>query len=88
MSLGPLVLVNLVVVAAFVGLVAEEVNGLVLDAGDVLLRRQVFEAVGLVPAGGEDVEGNLPTDGVAVKRGNKRGGVDECDVLAKGKAVA
>lgn len=76
MSLGPLVLVNLVVVTAFVGLVAEKVNSRVVYAGNVLLRRQVLETVGLVPAGGEDVEGNLPADGVAMKKkGDKRGGV-------------
>lgn len=74
MSLGPLILVNLVVVAALIGLVAEEVNCRVVDAGNVLLSRQMLEAVGLVPAGGEDVEGDLPADGVAVeKKGDQRG---------------
>lgn len=76
MSLGPFVLENLIVITTLEGLVAEKVNSRVLDTGNVLLRRQVLEAVGLVPASGEDVEGDLPADGVAVqKRGDKRGGV-------------
>ena len=61
------VLENLVVVAALVGLVAEEVDGAVLDAADLLLGFDVLQAVGLVPASGEDVKGDLAADGVAVK---------------------
>lgn len=92
-SLCPLVLINLVVVPAFIGLVAEEVNGRILDAGNVLLRGQVLEAVGLVPASGEDVEGDLPANGVAVeKKVDKRGkvryteylGDEECGDLIRG----
>lgn len=61
------VLVDLVVVAALVGLVAEEVDGGVLDAIWLLgIGLEVLEAVGLVPAGWEDVEGDLTADGVAV----------------------
>ena len=61
------VLEDLVVVAALVGLVAEEVDGAVLDAADLLLGFDVLQAVGLVPASGEDVEGDLAADGVAVR---------------------
>lgn len=62
----PLVLVDLVVVAALVRLVAEEVDGLEVDAvGQVLVGFDVLQAVRLVPAGGEDVEGDLAADGVA-----------------------
>jgi hypothetical protein len=63
---GARVLEDLVVVAALVGLVAEEVDGAVLDAADLLLGFDVLQAVGLIPASGEDIEGNLAADGVAV----------------------
>jgi len=63
---GARVLEDLVVVAALVGLVAEEVDGPVLDAADLLLGFDMLQAVGLVPASGEDVEGDLAADGVAV----------------------
>ena len=63
---GSRVLVNLVVVAALVGLVAEEVDGCVVDAiREVLLVLDVLQAVRLVPAIGEDVKGDLTTNGVA-----------------------
>jgi hypothetical protein len=59
--------VDLVVVAALVCLVAEEVDLGVLDAAGLL---GVFfeepQTVRLVPAGGEDVEGDLSADGVAM----------------------
>lgn len=61
------VLVDLVVVAALVGLVAKEVDGGVLDSVGLLgVLLEVSEAVGLIPAGGEDVERDLAADGVAV----------------------
>lgn len=41
-------------------------DGLVLDAGDVLLGLDVLQAVSLVPTGGEDIEGDLAADGEAV----------------------
>ena len=66
MADGAGVLEDLVVVAALVRLVAEEVDGAVLDAADLLLGFDVLQAVGLVPASGEDVEGDLAADGVAV----------------------
>lgn len=57
------VLENLVVVSTLVCLVAKEVNGGVLDcAGEVLLVLDVLETVCLVPAPGEDVEGDLTAD--------------------------
>lgn len=66
-ALGPRVAEDLVVVAALEGLVAEEVDRLVLDAARPLgLALQVLQAVGLVPAVGEDVEGDLATDGEPV----------------------
>lgn len=66
---GPLILKNLIIVAAFVRLVAEEVNRRVLDAADFFFFGEVLQAVGFVPAGGEDVEGDLAADGVAMGEG-------------------
>lgn len=61
---GPLVVVDLPVVAALHGLVAEEVDRGVLDAaGPLGLVLEVLQAVRLVPARGEDVEGDLAADG-------------------------
>jgi hypothetical protein len=60
------VLKDLVVVAALVRLVAEEVDGVVLDAGDLLLGFHVLQAVRLVPSSRKNVEGDLAADGVAV----------------------
>lgn len=63
---GPGVVENLPVVAALKGLVAEKVDVLVGDAVGLLgLVLEVLQAVGLVPAVGEDVEGDLAADGEA-----------------------
>ena len=66
MANGARVLEDLVVVAALVRLVAEEVDGAVLDATDLLLCFHVLQAVGLVPSSREDIEGDLAANGVAV----------------------
>lgn len=66
MADGSRVGVDLVVVAALVGLVAEEVDGGVGDSAGLFgFGFEVLEAVGFVPAGGEDIEGDLAADGVA-----------------------
>lgn len=57
--------VDLMVIATLFRLVAEEMNGGVVDAGDEFFVCDVLETVGLVPAAGEDVEGDLAADGVA-----------------------
>lgn len=54
------------VIAADEAFVTEEVNVLVLGAGDVLLGLDVLQAVGFIPTGREDVERDLATDGEAV----------------------
>ena len=66
MANGARVLKDLIVVAALVRLVAEEVDGAVLDAADLLLGFHVLQAVRLVPSSREDIEGDLAADGVAV----------------------
>lgn len=63
-SNGPGVFIDLIIISSDKGLVAEEVDGLVFDARDTLLGFDVLQAVCLVPAGGEDVEGDLTTNGV------------------------
>lgn len=60
------VLVNLVVVTSDETLVAEEVDVLVIGAGDILLGRNVLQGVGLVPAGREDIERDLTANGETV----------------------
>jgi hypothetical protein len=42
------------------------VDVLVLDTRQLLFGLEVAQTVGLVPARGEDVKGNLAADGVAV----------------------
>ena len=63
MSYRAWILKDLVIVAALVCLVAKEVDLRVLNARDIIFIGQVLQAVGLVPAGGEDVEGDLSADG-------------------------
>jgi len=66
-SNGSWVLVNLMVVTAGEALVAEEVNSGVVDTSwQVLLVLDVVQAVGLVPALGKDVKGDLATNRVAI----------------------
>ena len=61
-----LVCEDLVVVAAGRGLVAEEVDRLVGNAvGLLCLVLEVAQAVGLVPAVGEHIEGDLASNGEA-----------------------
>ena len=75
---------DLVIVAALGGLVAEEMDSGILDTtGPLRLVLQVLQAVSLVPAVGEDVEGDLTADGEAggfrimVRKGYKRKGGGE-----------
>ena len=53
------VLVDLVVIAALVCLVSEEVDGCVVYAAGLCFVLEVLQAVCLVPAIGEDIEGDL-----------------------------
>ena len=64
---GAWVLVNLVVVTTFKGLVPEEVDsGVIPTTGQVLLILDVLQAIPLVPACWEDVEGDLAADGITI----------------------
>lgn len=64
MSDGSGVFVDFIIVASHKSLVTEEVDGLVFDARNALLGLDVLQTVSLVPAGGEDVKGDLAADGV------------------------
>ena len=57
------IFVNLIVVSSLERLVAEEVNGLVIDTpGKILVVLDVLQAVPLIPPRGENVEGDLATN--------------------------
>lgn len=58
--------VDLIVIATDETFVTEEVDGLVIHSGDTLLGRDVLQAIGLVPASGEDIERDLTTNGEAI----------------------
>lgn len=66
MADGSLVAEDLVVVAALEGLVTEEVDVLVRDAAVSSVILEVLETVSLVPASGEDIEGDLTANGEAI----------------------
>ena len=60
------ILIDLVVIAALERLVAEEVDVLIIHStGHVLVILDVLQAVRLVPARWEDVEGDLATERIA-----------------------
>ena len=69
MADSPFVLINLVIIAAFVRLVPKEMDSRVFGTGDILLAFEVLEAVGLIPTCREDVEGYLASYGVALEKG-------------------
>lgn len=62
----PLILIDLIIVTTLVCLVTKEVDSGVLNTTLLLgLVLEMLEAVGLVPAIREDVEGDLAADGVS-----------------------
>lgn len=65
---SPLVAVDFPVVSTLVSLVAKEVDLVVDDTSQALLRLNVSQAVGLVPASRENIERDLTTDGVCETR--------------------
>ena len=66
MSICSRIGVELVVIATFECLIAEEVYCGVLDSASIFLGREMLQAVRFVPAGREDIEANLAADGVAI----------------------
>lgn len=59
----PPILKDLIIIAPLERLIPKEMHRRVLHPTDVLLGLDVSQAVGLVPAGGENVEGDLAADG-------------------------
>ena len=78
MADGPFILIDLVVVAAFMRLVPKEMNSRVLGTGDVLLGFEVLEAICLIPTLREDVKGYLAPYRVPLKRRIVRESLVEC----------
>lgn len=66
--------VDFVVVATSKRFVAEKVDSLVLDTRDVLLGLDVLQAVGLVPAGRENVKRDLAPNRVTMRESEVRKG--------------
>lgn len=64
MANRPLVLIDLVIVPPFFRLVPKEMNGLVVHPANLLLMLQILQAVRLIPSSGENVKGDLATNGV------------------------
>ena len=60
---SPRVNVDLVIIATDKTLVTEEVNVLVFGATELLFSLDMLQAVGLVPAGGENIERDLAANG-------------------------
>ena len=58
----PAVFKDLIIIPTLVRFVTEEVDGRVINTAERLLRLQVLQAVGLVPAGWKYIEGYLSTD--------------------------
>ena len=71
MADSPRILVDLVVVATLECFVTKEVDGCVVhSAGQILVVLDVLQAVRLVPACREDIEGDLTANRVAMNRVN------------------
>ena len=67
MSDGPFIAVDFIIISTLVRLVAEEMDGAVVDAANRLLGSNVLQTVRLIPAGGEDIEGDLTTNRISVE---------------------
>ena len=63
MSHRPTILIDLIIIAPLIRLIPEKMNSRIIDPRNLFFFLQVLQAVGLVPAGGEDVEGDLAADG-------------------------
>ena len=62
----PAVLIDLVIIAALVCLIAKEVNSGIIDAADLLFILEMLQAICLIPASGENVEGDLAANGKSI----------------------
>ena len=66
MSHRPTILINLIIIAPLIRLIAKEMNSRIIDPRNLFFVLEMLETVGFVPAGGEDVEGDLAADGESV----------------------
>ena len=70
MSRRPRIFIDLIIIPALHTLVPEKVNRLVLHPGQsfarICLRLNMLQTIRLIPAGGEDIEGDLTSNAVAV----------------------
>lgn len=67
MANSPLIREDLVVVSSWETLITEEMDCLILDAGNGLLRLNMLQAVGFIPAIREDIKRDLSTDRVSIR---------------------
>ena len=60
----PLILINLPIIPTLIRFIAKKVDSLILNAiRQILIRLDMAQTVRLVPAVGEDIEGDLAADG-------------------------
>ena len=64
----PAIFIDLVIITPLIRLIAKEVNSRVIDAADLLFVFDMLQAICLVPAGGEDVEGDLTANGKSISK--------------------
>ena len=64
----PAILIDLVIITPLIRLIAKEVNSRVIDAADLLFIFDMLQAICLVPASGEDVEGDLAANGKSISK--------------------
>lgn len=70
----PTILIDLIIISPLVRLIPKEMNSRIIDTADLLFFFKMLQAVCLVPAGGEDVEGDLAADGETMTRRERRMG--------------
>ena len=66
MSYRSTILINLIIIPPLIRLIAKEMNSRIIDSRNLFFILEMLEAVGFVPAGGEDVEGDLAAYGETV----------------------
>lgn len=66
MTYSPRIRVYLIVITSRETLVSKEVDGGEVDSRYIFLGLDMLQAIGLVPPGWENVEGNLATDRVSI----------------------
>ena len=65
---SPAILIDLVIITALVCFIPKEVDSCIVDAADLLFILDMLQAVCLVPACGEDIEGDLAANGKSIRK--------------------